>query len=366
MLTRSWRLRAGPPGRVGAAGLDCGIVVNMDRSEREVEWEFFKKGAIVLFGVTLLQAALAGAYLAAFHAPSPRRVPVAVVGSKAVADHLSEAARGALSVRVVSDRAKAEHDIRSQQIYAAYVPGQPATVLVASASGQSLASSLPADFAAVSQALGTTQHTVDLAPLPAGDPRGLSIFYLAFSWVFGGYFGAVALNAVRGDRRFLRRNAATRIIGFLIFAVGGSLSTVTIATFGVHAFPSGHYWTLAGLGALTMFSVTMAASALISVLGTAGTALVIVLFVVLGTPASDGAVAIQLTGGGPWKILTSVLPTGVAVRAVRSGVYLSGVNLVQYVVTLLAYAAGGAAILLGLGLRNSSVGYAQKPADEPA
>ncbi len=110
--------------------------------------------------------------------------------------------------------------------------GRPATVLVASAAGQSLASSLPTQFAALSRKLGTSQRTVDLAPLPSGDPKGLSVFYLAFSWVFGGYLGAIALNAIRGNRRFLRRNALLRTAGFLINSIVGSLITVTIATLG--------------------------------------------------------------------------------------------------------------------------------------
>ncbi len=109
-----------------------------------------------------------------------------------------------------------------------------------------------------------------------------------------------------------------------------------------------------------MFSVSMATSAVISVLGSIGTPLVLVAFVILGTPAADATVPIQLTGGGPWHALTNIVPTGVAVRAIRSGVYLAGTNISQYLLTLLAYAVVGLAILVGLGLRNSSVGYADQ------
>ncbi len=145
-----------------------------------------------------------------------------------------------------------------------------------------------------------------------------------------GYLGAIALNAIRGNRPFLRRNALIRTGGFLAAAIVGSISTVTIATFGVHAFASGQYWTLFGLGVLTMFALAMATSAVISVLGSLGTPLVLVASVILGTPAADATVPIQLTGSGPWHALTNILPTGVAVRAIRSGVYFSGIHISQY------------------------------------
>ncbi len=176
-----------------------------------------------------------------------------------------------------------------------------------------------------------------------------------------GYLGAIALNAIRGNRPFLRRNALIRTGAFLAAAIVGSISTVTIATFGVHAFASGQYWTLFGLGVLTMFALAMATSAVISVLGSLGTPLVLVAFVILGTPAADATVPIQLTGSGPWHALTNILPTGVAVRAIRSGVYFSGIHISQYLWTLSAYAAAGLAILLWLGQRNSSIGYAEMP-----
>jgi hypothetical protein len=104
--------------------------------------------------------------------------------------------------------------------------------------------------------------------------------------------------------------------------------------------------------------VATSSSALISALGSLGTALVITLFVILGTPASDGATPIEMTGAGPWHRLTDVLPAGVAIRALRSAAYFGETRLDVYVLTLAAYAAVATLVLLGLGMRNSSLGYA--------
>jgi hypothetical protein len=54
-----------------------------------------------------------------------------------------------------------------------------------------------------------------------------------------------------------------------------------------------------------------------------------------------------------------------SVRAIRSGVYFAGANLAQYVLTLFPYAAAASIVLLGLGVRNSSIGYAEPPLEIP-
>jgi hypothetical protein len=38
----------------------------------------------------------------------------------------------------------------------------------------------------------------DVAPLPPGDSRGLTIFYVTIAWVFGGYFAATVIMTLLG------------------------------------------------------------------------------------------------------------------------------------------------------------------------
>ena len=47
-----------------------------------------------------------------------------------------------------------------------------------------------------------------------------------------------------------------------------------------------------------------------------------------------------------------------AIRAIRAAVYFGETRLDVYVLTLVAYAAVAALVLLGLSMRNSSLGYA--------
>ena len=176
----------------------------------------------------------------------------------------------------------------------------PATVVVANASSPALATLLTGDLTALSRRVAVPQQVIDLAPLPARDPKRLSVFYLAFAWVFGGYIAAVALNAIRSDQRFRHTDAAIRTAGLLVFATLGGGVTSAIAVFGTHSFAEHAYEQLVGLGMLTSFAVAMSSSALISTFGSLGTALVITLFVILGTPVSDGATPIEMTGAGPW------------------------------------------------------------------
>ena len=64
------------------------------------------------------------------------------------------------------------------------------TLLVAGAEGGALSSALTQVLGAVSAAQQRTLVTGDAIPAESGDARGLSVFYLAVGWVFGGYLGA--------------------------------------------------------------------------------------------------------------------------------------------------------------------------------
>lgn len=334
-----------------------------------------------LIGVAVIQLALASAYMFAFHEPTPRDVPVAVVGApettKPLANAIEEKSDGAYSVTTFDNTADAINELKSQGAYAIYTPKFPkSTITVATANSKILADSIPkslseADRAYQQQArqellkspqtsgaagASIEEPTVeDVAPLKQHDPNGLGMFYLAFSFVFGGYLAAVAVNLVRAKRIFNHKSAALRIVGFALFSIITSLLISSIAVWGANIIDSNSYLPVASIGALTTFGVAMFASALISLLGVLGTALVILLFVVLGTPASGGPLPLALTGAGPWHILAALLPTGAALDAIRQIVYFDSFKLGSHLWTPISYSVIGTIILFVYGLRNSSI-----------
>lgn len=330
-----------------------------------LERTFIIKAIFTLVGVAILQLALTGAYLIAFHSPQAKDVPISVVGTQdsvgALAETIQQSSNGAFKVEVVATRDEAEQLIKQQRSYAAYIPGsavasQDSTVIVASASSQSLASSIPQSLASVSASLRTDQAVVDIAELPSGDSRGLSIFYTAFAWVFGGYLAAAALGVIRGGRKFTRRNAALHILAYTIFSVVTSLAVASVAVYGVHAFAGG-FWNLVGIGILSTLATALAASVVIALIGTLGTAFVILFFVILGNPASGGTIAMPLIGDGPWQWFNHLLPTGIGVDAIRSSLYFDNTNIAKPLISFALYVGVSGLLLLTIGRFKGSVSF---------
>nr|WP_260763553.1 SNG1 family protein [Candidatus Mycosynbacter amalyticus] len=328
---------------------------------------------------------LAFSYITAFHHPKAHSLPLAVVGEASkvdtVAKTLQDKSNGAYSVSVVSSKDEAVSKLKRQDIYAIYTPTFPtSTITVASAINKSLTTSLETSLrqfdeqyqqavrkqlaanpqtAALAQAPIKSTTVDDIAALPAEDPNGIGLFYVAFAFVFGGYFAAVSLNLIRGKRIYTHVNAIIRTIGMAVFAFVTSLGVAGIAQ-SAHILPDGNFWTVVGVGTLTTYGVGMFSGALITLLGMAGTALVIILFVVLGTPASGGPVAVALTGDGIWKSLAGVLPTGSGLSALRQAIYFNGIDIMRYLLVPIVYSLIGVAVLLGYGIRNSSISFAEK------
>ena len=144
--------------------------------------------------ISLIVAALAGlfvgAYCLAMAAPVPHRIPVAVTGRSAkgerFVDALEAAPRTSLVLHPYADYDRALAAVDAQREFA-ILQRRPAGVEVdvASAAGASVARVLSRSAPAVGQALGIPVQVKDVKPLPATDPQGLALFYIAWgrpSW----------------------------------------------------------------------------------------------------------------------------------------------------------------------------------------
>jgi hypothetical protein len=119
------------------------------------------------------------------------------------------------------------------------------------------------------------------------------------------------------------------------------------ACFGVF---SGHVVALCAIAALTIFASGAASAGIQAAVGEAGTALVILVFVILGNAASGGPFARPLLPG-LWRAIGGLLPPGASVDLARSALFFDGARIAGPVFVLVAWAALGTALALAFGGR---------------
>jgi len=305
--------------------------------------------ALVLVPATVLTLAFAFSYVGAFHDPTPHQVPVAVVGPPAVAAQLNRLPGDPLDARQASSRPAALSEIDDRGVYGAY-DAATNRLFVASAANRPTATALKLTFNRAAAAQGRPPVRVtDVKPLPPKDPNGTALFYSMIAWVFGGYIASTLIGLVGSPRSRSRTRAAARIGALAAFSLlVGVLSVVMLrASFGVF---SGHVIALCGIGALTIFASGAATAGIQATLGPAGTGLVILLFVILGNPASGGPFARPLLPG-LWRTIGGVLPPGASVDLARSALYFDGARIAGPILVLVGWAAVGSLVALALGGR---------------
>ena len=303
--------------------------------------------AALLVGVLAIELAMIGSYVAALHAPEPRDVPIAVAGPPTVADAVAQRlGRGdTLDPRAVADARAALRAIDEREVYAALVVGRSADrLVVAPAASAAIAELLPAALRRA-EPPGRRLSVTTVRPLPASDPRGISPFYLVVGWVVGGYLGATVLGLARGGAARDRRAALLRLAALAAYAaVSGVLGALLVQE--VIGVLEGRTLALAGVGALLVFAAGAATAALQSLLGIAGTALAILLFVVLGNPGSGGPLATELLMPELWRELGPLLPPGAGTEIVRNVSYFDANAVGSPLLVLLAYALLGSLVVI--------------------
>src|SRR3954463_6375752 len=329
--------------------------------QRELIPGVTRRAAALVIGVLLLQFGFVLSSVGAFHAPTPRDVPLAVVAptgapagtAASVVDRLPRPppppppAPGAPGGAAGSDDA-ARRLLADREMDGVLLLGADGadTLLVAGAEGGAVSSALGEVLTQVDNAQQRTLTTTDAIPAAAGDARGLSAFYLAIGWVVGGYLVAAIIGVSAGSRPSTRARGAVRLGALAVYSVvsgiGGAL--ITGPVLGVF---DGHLLALAAFGALLVFAVGAVTMALQVWTGLIGLGLAILLFVILGNPSAGGAYPAPLlppfwAGIAPW------LPPGAATDAVRGIVYLRGGRAGASGLVLIAYAVVGfVAVLQG-------------------
>lgn len=305
------------------------------------------------FGVLILQLGFIASYVAAFHQPTPRDIPIAVVAEQGLpadiaidtAARLNAIDGAPLATRTADSTGEARTLLRDREILGAYVlsPSGTDTLVTASAAGSSISAALESIFTEVEQSQNRQFVVRDEIPVGIHDNRGLSGFYLAVGWVVGGYLLAAAIGLLVGAPNSLRE-AASQLGVFAAYSVlsgalGAWLVTHVLGTFAGHWFP---LWLL---GAGVVFATSVFTLGLRAAIGVAAVPIAIIIFVILGNPSAGGAFGPNVlpefyAAVGRW------ITPGVGTEGVRSIVYFSGTGLGQPALALALYAVVGVALLL--------------------
>ena len=289
----------------------------------------------------LIGSVFVAVFLAVFHDPKPRGLPVAVVAPAEVVSMLQSQAGsddGPLQVRAYPDRGSAETAVRERIVLGAFVASASGPeLLVAGANGPSVTQTLQGVFGAATQDTGTAVRTTDVMPLSSGDSRGLSVFYGAFGVVLAGFlFGLTSMQF--GPELALRWRAASAVTFALV--VGLVVAWLLQPVFGSLPAP---FATTTAVVALLALAVGATTAALLRVFGAAGTLVAAVVLLVFGNATSTGILPAQYLPN--WlEPLASVLPVGVAVRALLGAAYFDDDGLLSGLLVLTAWVVGAALV----------------------
>ncbi|MCL2533777.1 MAG: hypothetical protein FWE39_06390 [Nocardiaceae bacterium] len=294
----------------------------------------------------LIGAIFAAVFLAAFHDPKPHNLPVAVVAPPPVMDAVAaqSAANGdAFDVRPYASPEMAREAVRTHEVSGAFVAGIPASeLIVAGANGPPVTEVLTRAFGAAAAASGATLTVTDIAPLAAGDSRGLSVFYAAFGVVLAGFlFG---LTSMQADPRL---PALWRAVSAVVFAFLVSIVVAWLVGPVFDALPASFLMTGTLIGLLAL-AVGVTTAALLKLLGPVGIFISAVVLLVFGNATSTGILPAQFLPG--WlEPLTGILPVGVTVRALRGAAYFDNDGVASGIAVLEAWIFG-AVILYGIAV----------------
>jgi len=333
-----------------------------------------RRAALLVIGVLLLQLGFVLSYVGAFHAPTPRNIPLAVVvpaGAPAgTADSVVARLEGLpgdpLDVRVAGSEADARQLVADREVDGALVlgTGTADSLLVAGAEGGAVSSALTEVLTRADAAQQRTLTPDDVVPAAEGDARGLSAFYLAVGWVVGGYLVASIIGVSAGSRPLTRGRGLVRLGSLAVYAVVSGIGGALIVGPVLGVF-DGHLLALSAFGAVLVFAVGALTMALQVWTGLIGIGLAILLFVILGNPSAGGAYPAPLlppfwAGIGPW------LPPGAGTGAVRGIVYFDGAGAGRACLVLAAYAVVGLVATIAGSGRGTTPDAEPQPAAVPA
>ncbi|MEQ6896133.1 ABC transporter permease [Microbacterium sp. KR10-403] len=316
---RGHRHPEGVPTDVNVASLHGG---------RRPKGKFWRYATLLFFPLAMVTMMLT-TMLGAMHQPSPKDMPVAVIGATTEQAHETivglEKSMGDMFDFTAYSAAETD-DVRTlvenRELVAAFVlPSQasPEFTLIANQAGSPSAYQV-ADrvFTQVAAAQEMTLTIDDLAPLPDRDSQGLVTMYLAMGWMLAGFMVViVAANAAPFTRPLRTMLPLTAVYAMFMSAV------LWVIADPITGSVDGHFWPLWGAGAVTIFCVAMFAMVFERLIGMLAIIPAVGILMFLGVPSSNGAFSMYMAPDW-FRTMHDYLPMPAAVEIIRSIVYFDG------------------------------------------
>jgi hypothetical protein len=283
------------------------------------------------------------------HAPAPHGVRIAVAApvviTKELTRGLAHADPGGFTVTAAPSAAAVRGSVLAQSAAGGLVasPAGPVTIVTAGTAGASQQQAVKTALTAAAAALHRPARSLDVAPSPAGDRAGLSVFVFELGLLIPSVIGSIGLYFLgRRLRVWWRLSAA---VAFAALAACGSV-LVLDAVFGALTGAPAALIGVGFLGALTFVAFVTACQA---VTGLPGTGLAALAFVFVGNAVSDGTIPFAFLPNG-FRQVAPWLPNGAIVSAARDVVYLPASDLVHPLLVLGIWLAGSLAVLAAVDL----------------
>lgn len=287
---------------------------------------FWRYAALLFFPFAMV-AMMISFMLGAMFEPTPRDMPVAVVGStvevgQEAVDRLDTSMQGLFQLRAIDSEQEARTLVGNRTVSAALVlPSEQngSAMLLTNEAGSSSAHQLVTTlFGQVAASENMELDTENVAPLPGSDSAGTVAMYMAMGWMMAGFLiivvGANAAPASRPLRKLLPIVAAWSLfMSAVLYLIAGPM---------VGAI-DGHFWALFGTGAVAIFATAMFAAVFERLIGMLSIIPVVAILMFLGIPSSGGALSIYMEPE-IFRVLHDILPMPAAVEATRSILYFSG------------------------------------------
>jgi hypothetical protein len=180
----------------------------------------------------------------------------------------------------------------------------------------------------------------EVHPLPQDDPNGAVALLTAIGLVFGGYITATILFSATGVAA--KRWRATFLVGWAI-ALGLLVDVLVGPILG--GVSGEHFLVLWPILAGIALAVALATAGLQSILGPLGTLIVVLVFVVLGVPASGESLAPSFLPGF-WRAVGPYLPPYNAHTLIQNTLYFDGNGITHPLIVLGAFAVLGALLMV--------------------
>lgn len=288
-------------------------------------WRYLSLLFFPLAMVTMMIVTMLGA----MHQPTPRDMPVAVVGTTAEQAEETIAQLEQNMGGMFDFTAYASDDLDDvtsmvedrAQIAGLVLPSQldPEFTLIANQAGSTSAYQVVVrTFTEVAAAQEMQLDIDDVAPLPDYDTQGVATMYIAMGWILAGFIvvvvGATAAPATRPLRKMLPITAA--YAAFMSGVLWLIADPITGAV-------DGHFLELWGAGIVAIFSVAMFALVLERLIGMLAAIPVVGILMLLGVPSSNAALSIYMAPDW-FRTLHDFLPMPAAAEIVRSILYFDG------------------------------------------